>query len=117
MTSFATSELMKLRLLTRDESVFARNKSCLARYPRNASCTKEFTWNASCVLLQVQLASHAQHSQLRQIYIDLSLQLKVNTTSIGMALSIKRGKFCTNVTLNFPQNVFLDYFMITYTRC
>lgn len=99
----------------RDESVSVQNKYHPTYYPRNARCTKEFAWNAPCILLQVQLASHAQHSQLRQIYIDLSLQLKVSTSSIGVALSERKVLYECDLKLS-PKRI-PDYFTTARTRC
>jgi len=71
MTSFATSELIKLHLLSRDESVSARNKSRPVLFQKSNLHGVEGIY-LECILRPVAstVASHAQHSQLCQIYID-----------------------------------------------
>jgi len=115
MTSFAASALMKLHL-PHDESVAARNKS---RCPRNASRAKEFTWNAPCILLQVQSASHAQHSQLRSdLHRPFLTAQGESASSIGMALS-ERQVLC-DLKLS-SKHIFRSFYdgahaMLIYTR-
>jgi len=68
---------------------------------------------ASCC--EYSVTSHVQ--QLRQFCIDLSSQLKVSASSIGIALS-KRQVLCKrDLKLSpFPKHV-SDHFMMACTRC
>jgi len=118
MTSFAASALMKLHL-PHDESVAARNKSRPARCPRNVSRAKEFTWNAPCILLQVQSASHAQHSQLRSdLHRPFLTAQGESASSIGMVLNERQVLCDLKLSSKHIFRLFYDgaHAMLIYTR-
>jgi hypothetical protein len=63
------------------------------------------------------VTSHVQYSQLCQFYIDLSSQLKVSASSIGVALNERQVLCKRDLKLSpFPKHV-SDHFMMACTRC